>query len=109
MEPESLKQLTAKYDSLIEELNKYHKIYSDLAEQSKEAGKGCIGYLDDRPDLKHGHDLVYMLESVLFSLHIVIDGNEDKDGECGVKCIGCGASYDKKSKRWSCQVTCECK
>ena len=109
MEAESLEQLTVKYNRLIDELNKYNEIYSELVRQSREAQKGNYGFLDDRPDLKHGWSLLHILESTIFSLYLVIESKQDKNGECGVKCIGCGASYNKGLKRWTCQVTCECK
>lgn len=110
MNPESLKQLTKKYDKLIEGLNKYDKIYSDICKKSIEADRGCFGLLDDNPDLKHGWYLKQMLESAISSLYLIINGKQDKDGECGVKCIGCsGLHYHDDSKTWSCQVICECK
>jgi hypothetical protein len=107
---ENIKQLTQKYDQLIEGLDKYDKIYSDICQQSIEANRGCFGFLEDDPKLKYGWFLKQMLESALFSLHLVIDGKQDTNGECSKKCLGCsGGHYDNTSKSWSCQMICECK
>lgn len=109
MEPESLKQLKEKYNHLLEKLKEYDDIYSELVQDSRNRDKGNFGFLDERPDLKHGWYLRMLLQSSLFSLYLVIEKKENINGECGVKCIGCSANYDHESKKWSCQVTCECK
>ncbi len=110
MEDESLKQLKAKYNHLLDQLKKYDDIYSELSRQSREADRGSFGFLDDNPDLKHGWYLNQALEKALFSLSLVIRGKQDDNGECSKKCIGCfGGQYDHETKGWSCQVICECK
>ena len=111
MEAESLKQLKEKFDYLLREHVKYNDIYGKIIEDSRKGNQGNFGaWWDTKPELQYGWFLNMALGNALSSLSLIIRGKENKNGECGVKCVGCnGPQYYEKEKIWKCQVICECK
>jgi len=79
-------------------------------EESRNAGRGSFGWMDNDPDAKAEWDANHALQHYLAREYLVLEGRE-KDTVHGKSCIDCGALRygmdGTENGRWYCQEECE--